>query len=351
MIRVLVVWVAVIITQAAGASLRHPRRLVEDLLCHIQAMDIEYDSDGELDEVDYVCIVNDQVYGIVDLPGLFQVPGTTLTISKAWIDPNDAMIHIASDANLTSDSNEVRRLAPTIGVNQVLVVRVSYFDKAPTLSASQLAGRIFGTGPDAEAVSLSSQFRACSFGKLELVPADGTGVTELSINETVSGDYSVRLLENLVVEKLKVLFGDDLKQFQHIIIVMPTAELRFGGRSFLAYGFLNGIRTVFSDMWGGQLSALAHEVGHNLNLAHAGRNQEPYGGKYRFVVLCWVRRSQVWPSRRDWVHGLRCLGCWRACSMRKRTKVLVPWVARRSLLVLVRSKFAMDWGARSLCRL
>ena len=40
---------------------------------------------------------------------------------------------------------------------------------------------------------------------------------------------------------------------------------------------MNGYQTVYHDQFAGRISALAHEMGHNFNLAHAGANGNPYG--------------------------------------------------------------------------
>jgi hypothetical protein len=53
----------------------------------------------------------------------------------------------------------------------------------------------------------------------------------------------------------------------------------------LAYAFLRGYLSVFSDQWGGRISALAHEIGHNMNLHHAGtsRDRVEYGDETGYM--------------------------------------------------------------------
>jgi hypothetical protein len=59
---------------------------------------------------------------------------------------------------------------------------------------------------------------------------------------------------------------------------MPDLQgLKYGGGSYLAYGYVGGTVTVFKDLWAGRVSALIHEVGHNMMLNHAGLGNEEYG--------------------------------------------------------------------------
>jgi len=288
------------------------------VLCRIIRVDVDYGQgpaeeayippgdatldDDYSDDNSYVCLGDtpdgvDLAYGIVLPPDILQElekstspPSSPrlLIISRAFVDHRSTTIRIASDAEISvvesagsSNWGFQRRLAKKTGTSRVLVLRVTYRGTSPVITGTQLAGRIFGLGSAAESVNLSSQLWACSFGKLNLVPAENSdriqdGVTEISITEKVDGDFSVRQLENLVVDKANRIFGGLSTQFDHVVLVLPKGFV-YGGRAYLAYGYLGGARTVFEDEWAGRISALAHEVGHNFNLGHAGKGSMPYG--------------------------------------------------------------------------
>jgi len=235
------------------------------------------------EEESYVCLADtldggfDQAYRIINLPptildqldAMDSSSSLAVAISMVYLDAANATLLVADDAEIAAkqelnQQGERRRLAKSQGVNKVLVIRVTHKNSAPSLTKQQLAGRIFGLGEAAARVSLSSQFRACSFSKLRMIPGKGdgieNGVMEISIDEPVSGDFSVLALENLVVNKASRAFGALSSSFDHVLIVLPRGY-KYDGRSYLAYGYVGGLRAVFEDEWAGRISSLFHEVG------------------------------------------------------------------------------------------
>ncbi|CAB9504012.1 expressed unknown protein [Seminavis robusta] len=221
------------------------------------------------------------------------LPNATITIGR-----RPSNIISLGDATVNSVHHRRRSLTQTyqnMGYSKVLVVRVTYLGFAPTVTADDLSGRIFGIGPQAKRdVNLRRQIKECSFDKLILGPAPPIrprdrssnssaivrGVTEMNITEAVAhNDDSVRTLENKVVLKLRDWYGPDfLARTNHIVIVFPNSNLiRFRGRNYLAYAYLRGKYSIFNNDWGTSLSALAHELGHNWNLNHAGESGQAYG--------------------------------------------------------------------------
>ena len=59
-------------------------------------------------------------------------------------------------------------LLQTAGNRYMVVLRVKYLQHEPSLSASELQGRIFGKGDNTVTVSLRGQMEACSAGQLSL---------------------------------------------------------------------------------------------------------------------------------------------------------------------------------------
>ena len=278
----LVVWLDAAFAADSERSFLRRRSLAstnDEILCQIMEVDVQYDDgNGEIPSNDvyeeekgsgtsFVCVTDtadgalDQAFGI-DLPPdvlkdleLNDDSRSFVSVANGVVDKENATIHISDNSrvSISSSAPHRRRLAPSTGVSTVLVLRVTYRGMAPNLSAQKLAGRIFGLGTASISVNLASQLDACSFGKLQFVPAQGDGiehgVAEISIDEKVDGDYAVQALENLVVDKANGLFGKLRDHFEHVMIVMPDAGLKHSGRGYLAYGYLRGFKTVFHDIW------------------------------------------------------------------------------------------------------
>ena len=223
-----------------------------NVVCLIQQVDVTYATDETsnttgVDDFPYVCFLGNQVYGI-DIPAnisnqldLQDESKSVITISSAWIDQTNALITMESGASVTIGGGAPsgrRRLAPAIGENTVLVLRVHYFSYEPYYSSNELAGLIFGIGPNASNVNVAKQYHSCSFGKLSLIPATGkgiqNGVADIYITTTVTGSYSVRALENLVASAATKLYGLNSDM---LVMDMPSAPgLLFGGStSWLSY--------------------------------------------------------------------------------------------------------------------
>jgi len=156
------------------------------------------------------------------------------------------------------------------GTYKVLVLRGVALD-SEALEADVLSDKIFGTSGDF--VNLKSQYKACSYGQLNFEPMDavdgvgvnGEGVFETVTNTTVAGksDSSVRnSMLNIAASDLGPLPGSA----SHIIVCVPPGT----NGNWIAYAFVNHWLSVYNGNWCISPSAMMHEVGHNLNLAHSG---------------------------------------------------------------------------------
>ena len=297
----------------------------DSVYCHVQRTEIAF-SDWSSNEISndelllasripmsikvlYICILQDETAYDVHLPehlihqldNLDDDEEVTVHFRNVLLDPTNAAIHAGDHTFLSviqnttakatiydiddddEDDEEQRRLAVSIGTNTILVLRVIFKGRQPTLSREQLAGRIFGRGNLAREVNMASQYAACSAGKLKFKPAVAKnalhGVVDIFVNdETVSGNNSVRVLENLAIQEATKQFGSLSSNFDHVMVILPDGDdLKLRGSGYLAYAFIGGLRSVFHDTWGGRLSILAHEIGHNLGLQHAGAGTQTYG--------------------------------------------------------------------------
>lgn len=166
------------------------------------------------------------------------------------------------------------------GVKSLLVLRVTASDSGLSLTREQLSARTFGIGDNAPVVNLSSQYNSCSFGKFNIIPATGEGITggvaSVHIDNVVGKDPFN--LENQVVAVAEKTLGNLESRFDHVMICLPPGTLYQGTRSkWYAYGYRNWYRTVYNNEWCGYYSALMHEIGHNLNLHHSSEGSALYG--------------------------------------------------------------------------
>jgi hypothetical protein len=158
-----------------------------------------------------------------------------------------------------------RRLALRTGERSVLIVRASdIHDNSPTRTASQLALDWFGmTGSNA--ISPKTVLKNCSAGKLILINA---GIVEVTVSIDFNGQPS-STIENAVRDQMFSTMGANFESnYDHIVYILPSA-VDFGGAA--AYAYLNGKRTIFSDLNGSYPEVQVHELGHNYNFHHSGK--------------------------------------------------------------------------------
>lgn len=132
----------------------------------------------------------------------------------------------------------------------------------------------FGTSGDT--VNLKERYERCSYNRLRFVPWSGTttsgfeitnGVATVTINmNVIEGDKTT--IHNAVTSAATELLGDLPSQFDYVAMSVPPGSA--GG--WLAYAYVNHWLSVFNDVWITSVSAQVHEIGHNLNLAHAGES-------------------------------------------------------------------------------
>jgi hypothetical protein len=258
-----------------------------DLECKLVAIDVMTTRTSNVES--HACI-HDHIAYEVSLLGMdvSDKIGSTVVLTNVELDRSNSHIRMTKQSkiqNARKGSLRQRSLAITQGSREVLVVRVEYRRRTPQLSSEDLAGRIFGIGSKQVGLSVAEQFRACSFGKLEMVPFEGQGiedgVAQVSINTAVSGSNSVLTLQNLVVAKVKATW--EIGQLGHLIIVMPDAGLRYYGGAFLAYAYFNSAVSVYNDQWAGRLSGVMHELGHNFALHHSGQDGQEYGDQSGYM--------------------------------------------------------------------
>lgn len=140
---------------------------------------------------------------------------TTSDMTYSWNKNTPATTGSATVPSLLEYQNRRKLTIRTTGERTVLVLRISSPDSQPSLSASHLSDRVFGThGND----SLSFVYDACSHSKLRFQPAMGTnivnGVGEIKIPINVTGMSSFDL-ENTITIQANNKFGILSQSFDH----------------------------------------------------------------------------------------------------------------------------------------
>jgi hypothetical protein len=182
------------------------------------------------------------------------------------------------------EGNERRNLANAnhTGIRTILVVRVIADDASTSAKEVDLHRDVF---LDSE-LNVATQYRACSHGKLNFTKADdraltgnsGGGDTGISDGVTtvrvrMSTDAGDDVMTNKITGALNENFGvsSPSKLADHVMYCLPA-----GTWNGIAYAEVNSWRSVYNNEWCRSVSTQMHEIGHNLNLAHANENDNTY---------------------------------------------------------------------------
>jgi hypothetical protein len=263
------------------------------IISHVLHVKSDQTDENAYGSEDVACLVDDMVYSIPEEvvkkyhkqlskpgPKKMYVKGGRLPLQEEDLDfggsSREIVIPNATSIFFTNHGKR-RKLTGTgtqrkQGTSEVLVIRVIANDASTTLSAPLLYKRIFGDGtdvinardPGAVSGTLTKTYQACSWGKLNFIPARGydivSGVGSVRINMDVNGANS-RTVENAVTSAINAKYGS-VEDWDHIIYCLPPGT----AANWVAYGYNNFYRSIFNDKWCGQNSALVHEIGHNIGL-------------------------------------------------------------------------------------
>lgn len=162
------------------------------------------------------------------------------------------------------ERRRLKNLERTMGVKNVLVVRIEATNSATTASEDQLSSDVFGGNGDVN--NLRSQYYACSYGKLEFRKTmDRQGKTTnirngvVTIRTGTPAEIGDMRMVNKVNSQLKEEFGLTPKEIaDHILYCMPPGAM---DEWAVAYGWMNSYQTVYNDGVCSEVSAQMHEVG------------------------------------------------------------------------------------------
>lgn len=204
---------------------------------------------------------------------------SVLVASEAIVDTIEPKMYIPRHASVELQEeprnglNEERRVdednEPVDRVMNALVVRVSAKDSSPPQNVKKLQNDVF-----LDEHCLSSQFEACSYGKLKINPYEAPGVDggviEVALDYNLADNDLRGVLQSAAYEAATEKVGNLMDdKFDLVLFCMPP-----GTGSWMAYAFVGTKFSFYNDKWCSYVSAHLHEVGHNLGLAHSGQHEE-----------------------------------------------------------------------------
>jgi len=201
------------------------------------------ETSGKGDEEDFVCFVDELVYGIPQAvvenyfaelkspsPTTMYIEGGRLPIQTRSASAQSGEIFVPLGARIFFASTR-RRLGTqkTIGTSTVLIMRVIASDVSTSMSVDTLYERILSDGStivldrvvpsDVKPGTLTKTYRDCSFGKLNFVPATGydivKGVGFVTLDVIANGTEN-RAIENAVTTAINLKYGST-DNFDHIM--------------------------------------------------------------------------------------------------------------------------------------
>jgi len=243
----------------------------------------------------------------------------TLCISDGQIDREAYRVIIAEGAQLSllQSRRKLQSIPPIVGRRSVLAIQLtttfmsdtSRKYEEPGLSSREIEGSIFGTGPNAPGHDLVSQYKECSFGALDIRPAEGVniinGVAQVELRAPIAGGELLGSLQDDIIEATEEVVGS-LDQYDHVIYCIPDDALMDGTSKWTAFTYFHSHWSFFQRRRCSAMSVTIHELGHNLGFRHSGYQTEAYGdesGYMGFTVYETGAPLKCFNGHKNWVSG------------------------------------------------
>ena len=176
-----------------------------------------------------------------------------------------------------SRTRHSRRLATAqFGTKSVVIFRITVEQRTPpTNTAVEISDSVFGNAGDA--VNLRSQYKACSFDKIDFVWADGEtavgtdieslysapGVIDFTVPAANLTTFNTQDIANKVAEFVQMNstenalgLGLNLEEYDHIIYVLPPSTIYSGSTGWIAFAYKVRFVTILLQVLGSSILAV-----------------------------------------------------------------------------------------------
>ncbi|OEU14169.1 hypothetical protein FRACYDRAFT_240700 [Fragilariopsis cylindrus CCMP1102] len=229
--------------------------------------------------------------GIIDRTDNVMYVDKTLVMEVAASTTSTSNINNDSFNRLLQTQNRRLKESPSaVGTKQALVVRIiTSTGIEPEVTRNEIRKQVY----DEDSISLVSQYKACSYGKLTITPYEGNTISGVTIQDgiidiTLSTDISTEFtntntnlgtLARYVREATVDALGDiDENSIHLVMFVFPK-----GIAPFMATAITNRYDSYYTKKWLLPPSFHIHEIGHNLGLKHSGENGNEYADKTGYM--------------------------------------------------------------------
>jgi hypothetical protein len=198
---------------------------------------------------------------------------TQLYSPYAEITQTTIKFHSDHPPDVTLKHSVDQRNLVTLGNRTAVVMRIIPNDTIPYTEA-EIFDRVFNTST----YSLRTGYDACSYGQLDIRPSTHALAVNGVVNVTVPMNAigtNMDVVKDAALTKATALLGDLPSQFDLVLLAMPPGVVNGDGGLFtnaFAYSYLSVYSMSFFT-----ISALMHEIGHNLNYGHSGEGSDEYG--------------------------------------------------------------------------
>jgi hypothetical protein len=238
--------------------------------------------EGIIDRTDNVMYVDKSL--IMDVGSTINNVGTMNTVN------NDSYNRLLLQTNDHSNSSRRRQLTSTAttGTKKALVVRIITSDGIePEVNRTEVSHQVFTND-----ISLSKQYKACSYGKLQIEPYEGTTITGVKIQD---GIVDITLSKDVTTDFIISNGLSNLARYMREATIDALGSIEENNISFVMFVFPDGISpcmataianrydSYYSKRWILPPSFVIHEVGHNLGLKHSGENGDQYADKTGYM--------------------------------------------------------------------
>jgi hypothetical protein len=281
---------------ASGQRLRGSED--DAIFCHLfVASGSQAEEHGDETLIKYQCLFDDDESRHrheIDLPQSFlkehkrlimqnpvlRIPGGVVTKQSVLVPEN-------ADIKVHAETSPRRRLAPKSGTPKTLTVRIIANGNAqPQETKSQLQGRVFGVGTDAQANTVFTQYKKCSFGAQDIQPATAgngvqSGVVDVNAPIDIASCNILGDCQNQIIAATELQLGIaagslDSSDPPHdfVMFCMPDGTMfeENGKTTWAAFAYTGDRTAFFQKGYCGVMSTSMHELGHVMGFGHSNEN-------------------------------------------------------------------------------